>query len=47
MHTKPSGNETLDHLNSPLNGITALLRWMITGGGPMAGLAIPGAGFIE
>ncbi|KAJ7156079.1 GMC oxidoreductase [Mycena crocata] len=47
LRTKASQNLTWDYLNNPFSGLVALVKWMFTGGGPMAGLAFPGGAFIR
>ncbi|KAJ7576896.1 GMC oxidoreductase-domain-containing protein [Mycena floridula] len=47
LRTKASEKLTWDYLGSPLSGLGAMVRWLITGGGPMAGLALPGGAFIR
>ncbi|KAJ7584168.1 GMC oxidoreductase [Mycena floridula] len=47
LRTKASEKLTWDYLGNPLSGLFAMVKWFVTGGGPMAGLALPGGAFIR
>ncbi|THH14403.1 hypothetical protein EW146_g5923 [Bondarzewia mesenterica] len=47
LRTKSSQKLTWDYIGGPLAGALALLKWLITGGGPMAGLSLPGGAFVR
>ncbi|TFY59703.1 hypothetical protein EVJ58_g5619 [Rhodofomes roseus] len=45
FRAKPAA--TWDHYNSPVPGALALLRWFLTGGGPLAALGSPSGAFLR
>lgn len=47
FRAKPGTNISLDYLAKPLNGAIALLKWLITGRGPMSCIAAAAAAFIR
>ncbi|EMD36325.1 hypothetical protein CERSUDRAFT_84404 [Gelatoporia subvermispora B] len=47
FRAKPGTNISLDYLAKPLNGAIALLKWLLTGRGPMSCIAAAAAAFIR
>ncbi|KAK0229740.1 GMC oxidoreductase [Armillaria nabsnona] len=47
FRTKASNNLTWDYVGAPLAGAWALIKWLFTGKGPMAGVSFPGGAFVR
>ncbi|KAJ7619828.1 GMC oxidoreductase [Mycena polygramma] len=44
---RAKAGRTFDHILSPLGGVVALLRWLVSGSGPMASVAAPFGIFVH
>ncbi|KAK0224315.1 GMC oxidoreductase [Armillaria fumosa] len=47
FRTKASQNLTWDYVGGPLAGAWALVKWLLSGKGPMAGVSFPGGIFVR
>lgn len=47
IHTKREKHLTSDYLNAPLPAVSALLKWLWNGSGPLSGLPVPGGAFLR